>query len=78
MQLNGHLEWWPRGLRDSLGYFSHVKYFTIDIDIDHSCEIDMQLRLLLHDTNQNIAGKEVQDERNGDNDDANDRWLTTV
>jgi len=33
----------------------------------------MQLRLLLHDTNQNIAGKEVQDERNGDNDDANDR-----
>jgi len=23
-----------RGLRNSLGYFSHVKHFTIDIDID--------------------------------------------
>ena len=23
-----------RGLRNSLGYFSHVKYLTIDIDID--------------------------------------------
>jgi len=25
------------GLRNSLGYFSHVKYFTIDIDIDIMC-----------------------------------------
>jgi len=28
-----------RGLSNSLGYFSHVKYFTIDIDIDINIKI---------------------------------------